>query len=86
MSLWIKHPRTKKSDSMLTFSFYALLICLLKFIFSGTELVIGSFSWKFGIADSATIGVILGATLTAYVGRKWKSPPRESSGESDDKK
>jgi len=81
--LWIKHPRSKKADTMLTFSVWALLTALYKFTVNGSIITVGDWSYNFGTTDATLIAAILGATLVAYVSRKWKdSPDKENSDES----
>lgn len=63
---WIKHPRKNKPDTMLTFSTYAFLGCLFKFLFNGVT--IGAVN--FGTVDAILIGSLLTPTLVAYFARK----------------
>jgi len=72
---WIKHPRSKQPDTMLTFSTWAVLTALFKFLMNGTILIIGSWSYNFGVIDSMLMAAILTPTLGAYVARKWKDSP-----------
>ena len=63
---WINHPRKNEPDAILTFSTYAFLGCLFKFIFNGVT--IGTVN--FGTVDAILIGSILTPTLAAYFARK----------------
>lgn len=69
--LWIKHPRSKEPDTMLTLSVYAFAATLFKFLANGASF--GDVS--LGTTDPMLIGAILGPTLIAYTARKMKSPP-----------
>lgn len=78
---WIKHPRSKEPDTMLTFSAWAVLAALFKFITNGMTIEVADWSYSFGTVDAVLIGAILAPTLTAYVTRKWKDSPDKNSGE-----
>lgn len=75
MSIWIKHPRSRKADTMLTFSAWAVLACLGKFITNGVELTLFGNTINFGTIDAALITAVLTPTLLAYVGRKFTDSP-----------
>lgn len=64
--MWIKHPRRKEKDTMLTLSVYAFVVALIKFLLNGTS--IGNIN--FGTIDATLIAAILGPTLAAYTARK----------------
>ena len=63
---WIKHPKNNEPDTMLTFSTYAFIGSLFKFMLNGV--VVGSVN--FGTVDAILIGAILTPTLAAYFARK----------------
>jgi hypothetical protein len=81
--LWIHHPRLGQPDAMLTLAVISTLTVLIKFLIAGVTLKYGDKSITVGAIDSATTGVILAATLGAYVTRKYHSPP---DGSKDDDK
>lgn len=78
---WIQHPRSKKPDTMLTFSTWALVSALFKFITNDVTLTVGDWSYNFGTVDAVLIGAIITPTLGAYVARKWKDSPDQASEE-----
>lgn len=71
MRFWIPHPRTKKPDTMLTFSTIAFLGVLVKFLVNNVQ--IGNIN--LGTTDATLIAAILVPTLGSYVTRKWKDSP-----------
>lgn len=73
--IWIKHPRNKKPDTMLTFSVLALIVVLIKVALSGVTF----YNINFGSIDAAIIAALLTPTLAAYVGRKYKDSPDEKN-------
>lgn len=81
MSLWINHPRSKTPSATLTFSVYALIICLGKFLLNGVEIHILDKAINFGTVDSSLIAAILTPTLLSYVSKKFKPAHNVSSEE-----
>lgn len=82
---WIYHPRLKKPDTMLTLSVLSVLICSLKFIFSGIVFTVGNnFTFNFGTIDAGVIAALLTPTLGAYVARKYSDSP--DKGKNNEKK
>jgi hypothetical protein len=81
--LWIHHPRLGQPDTMLTIAVVSTFTVLIKFLVAGVTLKYGDKSITVGAIDAATTGVILAATLGAYVTRKYHSPP--DGGSSDNK-
>lgn len=75
MSLWIKHPRSKEPDSMLTLSVYAFIVVSIKFAVNGITLNLGDRILDLGTTDATLIGALLAPTLGAYVVRKYKDSP-----------
>lgn len=69
--MWIKHPRSKKPDTMLTLAVVATLTALGKFALN--DVVIGSVN--FGTMDATLLAAMLTPTLGAYVARKFKDSP-----------
>lgn len=65
--IWLKNPKDKKPDTMLTFSTLAVIIVLIKILLSDVQL----FGVNFGSIDAAMIASILTPTLSAYVARKY---------------
>ena len=60
---------------MLTFSLWALIACLFKFMTNGVEFTFLGETIKLGTVDAALVAALLTPTLVAYTMRKWKSPP-----------
>lgn len=71
MQFWIKHPRSKKPDTMLTLSVIAFVGVLVKFLVNDVQ--IGNIN--LGTTDATLIAALLGPTLVAYVTRKMKDGP-----------
>ena len=70
--MWIKHPNTKRYSATLSFSVYALIACLGKFLLNGVTIQILDKNINFGTVDSALIAAILTPTLLTYVSKKFK--------------
>lgn len=66
MSIWIKHPRKKEPDTMLTLAVFAFVTVATKFILNGAS--IGTVD--FGTTDAAMMAALLTPTLGAYWARK----------------
>lgn len=75
MNVWLKHPRSNKPDTMLTFSALALAVCLIKFLLNGASVEVMGYSIEFGTVDAALVAALLTPTLAAYATRKWKDSP-----------
>lgn len=71
MNLWISKPGSDKPSATLTFSVYALIICLGKFMLNGVEVDIMGKVFKFGMIDSGLIAAVLTPTLGAYTLKKF---------------
>lgn len=72
---WLNHPRSEQKDTMLTFSAFAVLAALIKFLTNGVSITIAGYTLNCGTVDAALIGAILTPTLGAYVIRKFKDSP-----------
>lgn len=70
-SFWIKNSAGKK-DAVLTFATVSFIVVTLNIILGTIGTIrINEVDYNFAVLDSTTMGVYLGATLTAYVGRKY---------------
>lgn len=74
MKLWIKHPRSKSYDAMLTIAVYTVVAVLFKYFFNGVEISYGKLTLNLGTTDAALVAALLGPTLGAYAARKFKDP------------
>ncbi len=83
MNIFIKHPRSKKPDAMLTFSLWTVLVVLGKVLLNGIFITVLDYTLNFGTIDAALAAAVLTATLGAYVGRKWKNPPETNDNNVD---
>lgn len=72
---WIKHPRSKEPDTMLTLATYASFAAIFKFLTNGVELHIEHYVLNLGTVDAGLVAAILTPTLGSYVMRKNKSSP-----------
>lgn len=83
MEMWVKHPRSKKPDAMLTIVTASVVVVLYKVLVNGTEI---SPDFKFGTIDAGIIAALLTPTLGSYVARKWKDPisPERKKNEEED--
>lgn len=79
---WVKNTSGKK-DAMLTFSLIAFIVVILKFLFAGVIISIGTHSLTFGTADSAAIAAVLTPTFGAYVARRFsdRNTPQQTDEE-----
>ncbi len=77
MKLWLMNPGTGKEDTMLTLGVYAVVIVLVKFLFS--EVSLGPV--VLGQLDGGVVAAILTPTLGAYVARRYtdNQPPKDDS-------
>ncbi len=71
MNFWIKNPGKEDYSATLTFSVYALALCLVKFLLNGVTIEIMSKHINFGTIDSGLIAAILAPTLSAYTLKKF---------------
>jgi hypothetical protein len=72
---WLKHPRTKQPDTMLTIATYSSAASIFKFLTNGAEIHFGTTVLHLGTIDAGIISALLAPTLTSYVARKWKDSP-----------
>ena len=75
--MWIKHPRSKEPDAMLTLAVVAFVSVVLKFLTNDVVLGLGEKSVSLGKIDATLVGALLAPTLGAYVIRKQKDSPIE---------
>ena len=80
-SWWIKHPRSKKPDAMLTIAMYACFVVFFKVLFNGVTFTLGEAIVNLGTVEAALVAAVLTPTLGAYVGRKFKDSPDKSKEE-----
>lgn len=59
-----------KPSMTATMSIVAFVVVMIKVLFSGAAIAIGSFSYDFGTIDSLVIAALLGPTLGAYTWRR----------------
>ena len=86
MNLWIKHPNSQKYSATLTFSVYALVICLFKFLMNGVVIeVIEKRTINFGTVDATLIAAVLTPTLISYVSKKFAPQYTQTTTEEETK-
>lgn len=82
MNFWVKHPRARQPDTMLTLAVVSTAVVLIKFLLAGVTVSVGGASFVGGAIDSGVVAAILASTLGAYVARKYQSPHKEDKDES----
>lgn len=78
--LWIKHPRNKKPDVMLTVAVVTVAIVLGKFLLNGVSIKLFGTPVSFGTVNAGMIGALLTPTLGAYALRKMSDSPDKKKG------
>lgn len=67
--MYLKDSNGNKSLTT-TISVVAFVVVMLKVLFGGGSITVGSFAYSFGDIDAAMIAAIFGPTLGAYVFRR----------------
>lgn len=70
-----KHPRTGKPDAILTLTCFAVIICVVKFLFEGVELAVHGHVLSLGHADAASYMAILTPVMGAHGVREFRNMP-----------
>lgn len=77
---WIKNS-SGEPDAMLSFATIAFIMVTLNLLLATLgEITIAGTTLHFQAMDTSVMSVYLGATLTAYVSRKWTDKHYESAG------
>lgn len=70
MKIWIRNT-DGKPDAVLTMALWCLVVILVKLVFSGFALTVGTWSIGAGSVDGGIIAALLSPTLGAYVARRY---------------
>ncbi len=67
-----------------TLAYVSFFVVMVKVLFSGASITVGSLSYDFGTIDALVIGAIFGPILGSYTVRRWGSPAPEPVVNSDE--
>lgn len=70
MKIWIRNT-DGKGDAVLTMTLWCLVVILVKLVFSGFSLTVGTWTVGAGNIDAGIIAALLSPTLGAYVARRY---------------
>ena len=70
MKIWIRNT-DGKADAVLTMTLWCLVVILMKLVFSGFTLTVGTWNVGAGSIDGGMVAALLSPTLGAYVARRY---------------
>lgn len=71
--MFIKDSTGNKSLTA-TLALVGFIVVMIKLLFSGASVSVGSFSYEFGAIDAAMIAAVLTPVLGSYTARRWGNP------------
>jgi hypothetical protein len=57
-----------------TLAYVSFFVVMIKVLFSGASITVGSWAYEFGTIDALVIGAIFAPILGSYTARRWNSP------------